>query len=262
MSSRSIISARIQIAFFAVLVLLTMAASLSVDLSKFQERGPARDSLAVLQGISSPGELEGALKQHPSDNVLQLMAKATKVVDNTKAAINQLSARIEPAGLSKDLNFGSASLDEIGSFRRDLKTAEANAAAFLPRYAAILTSEQEQIKIAAVSSHVPKELSDQLLDGVRQRHAKMLNAISKVLTARTDYYRAYDNYVAFLSSELGSFKVVAGQLIFANQGAVERYNAAAQAMTSAGRRVNELETDLKKHDQSLPEEWLRLTAAK
>jgi hypothetical protein len=262
MSSRSVTSARLQIAFFALLVLLTVAASLSIDLSKFQEQGSTREDLATLRGIRSPGDLEGALKQHPSNNILQLMAKAAKVADNTKAAINQLSAQIEPAGLSKELNFGSASPDEIESFRRDLRTAQANASAFLPRYAAILKSEQEQIKSSAISLHVSKEIADQLLDGVAQRHTKTLNAISQILSARADYYRAYDNYIAFLSSELGSFKVVAGHLIFANQGTVERYNAAAQAMTSAGRRVNELETDMKKQDQPLPEEWVRLTTAK
>ena len=82
------------------------------------------------------------------------------------------------------------------------------------------------------------------------------------LSARADYYRAYDKYIALLSSELGSFKVVAGQFIFPLQRTVERYNAAAQAMTSAGRRVAELEADMKKQEKPLPEEWMQLTGAK
>ena len=109
---------------------------------------------------------------------------------------------------------------------------------------------------------LPKEIAGPLLDGLKQRHAKALEAISRTLSARADYYRAYGQYVAFLSSELGSFKVVAGQFIFPLQRTVERYNTAAQAMTSAGKRVTELETDLKRQEQPLPEEWMQLTGGK
>jgi len=262
MSSRSVTSPYIRLAFFSLLALLTVAFSLSIDLSKFQERLSNREGQAILQGISSPEELESALRQHPSNSVLQLMAKATKVADNTKAAIDQMSAQIEPARISKELNFSSVSRDELDSFRRDLKTAEANALAFLPRYAAIFKAEREQIESATISFHVPKEIADQLLEGVAQRQAKTFNAISLILSARADYYRAYDKYIAFLSGELGSFKVVAGQFIFPLQRTVERYNVAAQAMTSAGRRVTELETDMKKLEQPLPEEWIPLTRVK
>ena len=261
MSSRSVTFARILTALFALIILLAVAASLSIDLSKFQERGSTREGQAILQGISSPGELESALRQHPSNNVLQLMAKATGVVDSTKRAINELSAQIEPARLSKEPNFASASPDELESFRRDLRTAEANASAFLPRYAALFKTEHDQIASATISLHVPGEIAKQLLDGVTQRQARTLNAISQILSARADYYRAYDNYIAFMTSQLGSFKNVAGQFVFPDQRSVERYNAAAQAMTSAGRRVNELETAMKKQERPLPEEWIPLTGA-
>ncbi len=239
--------------------MLTVAASLSIDLSKFQERGSSPEGQAILRGISNPGELDNALGQHPSDNVLQLMAKAIKVAANTQAAIDQLSAQIEPPRLSKEPDFGSVSRDELESFRRDLGTAAANASAFLPRYAAILKAEHEQIESATVSLHVPREIADELLHGVTQRQATTLSVISLILSARVDYYRAYDKYITFLSGELGSFKIVAGQFVFPDQRAVERYNVASQAMTSAGKRVNELETDLKKQQQPLPEEWIPLT---
>jgi len=262
MSPRPATSARILIAVFSLLVLLTVAISLSIDLGKFQERVSTREGQAALQGISSPSQLESALKQYPSNNLLRLMAKATGAVNDTKGAIDQLSAQIEPAPLSKELNFSSVSRDELESFRRDLKTAETNAQTFLPRYAAIFKAEHDQIKNATVSLRVPKEIAGQLLDGVTQRQAKALNAISLTLSARADYYRAYDKYIAFLSSELGSFKVVAGQFIFPLQRTVERYNVAAQAMASAGKRVGELESDMKKQEQPLPEEWLQLTGVK
>ena len=255
-------SARILIAVVALLVLLTVAASLSIDLGKYQQRISTQEGQAALRGISNPSELESALKQHPSNNILQLMAKTLKITNDTKAAIDQLSAQIEPPRLSKEPNFGSATRDELDSFRRDLKVAEANTRAFLPRYAAIFKAERAAIEAATVSFHVPKEIASQILDGVAQRHAKTLNAIALTLSARADYYSAYDKYVAFLSSELGSFKVVAGQFIFPLQRTVERYSAAAQAMTSAGKRVSELEADMKKQEKPLPEEWLQLTGVK
>jgi len=262
MSSRSITSARIQIAFFSLLAVATVAISLSIDLSEFQARVSTEEAQAILQGIGSTNQLESALSQHPSNNILQLMSKAIRVTDETKAAIDQLSARIEPARVSKELTFGSASRDELESFRNDLRTAEANALAFLPRYAAIFKAEREQIERATVSFHVPKEIASRLLDGVAQRQAKALDLISLTLSARADYYRAYDKYVAFLTSELGSFKIVGGQFIFPLSRTVERYNVVAQAMTSAGTRAAELEADMKKQERSIPEEWMPLTGVR
>ena len=151
---------------------------------------------------------------------------------------------------------------DLEAFRRDLRTAEANATAFLPRYGAIFKAEHDQVESAALSLHVPKEIASRGLDGLTQRHAKALNAISASLSARADYYHAYEKYVALLSSEFGSFKVVDGHLIFPLQRTFERYNAAAQAMSSAAKRVNDLETDMKKQNPPLPEEWLQLTGAK
>ena len=262
MSSSPFSSTRVRIAFLCLIVMSAAAAYFMTDLSKFQERVSTRQSEASLQGISSPSQLESALRQYPSNNVLQLMAKATKAASDTKGETDKLSAQIEPARLSNEPNFASVSRDELESFRRDLKVAEANAMAFLPRYAAIFKAERGQIESATVSFHVPKEIASQLLDGLAKRHAKTLNAISQILSARADYYRAYDKYIAFLSGEFGSFKVVAGQFIFPLQRTVERYNVAAQAMTSAGKRVAELESDMKKQETPLPEEWLPLTGAK
>jgi hypothetical protein len=262
MPSRFMNSARIVLVLFSLFAVLTVVISLSIDLSKFQEQAASSEDQAILQGIKTPAELDSALRQHPSSSVLQLMATATKVVDGTKAAIDKLSGQIEPAQLSKELNFASVGRDELDSFRRDLKTAEANAQAFLPRYAALFKTEYGQIESAAVSSHVPKQFARQLLEGVTQRQTKTLQAISLVLSARADYYRAYEKYIAFLSGELGSFKIVAGQFIFPLPRTVERYNAAAQAMTSAGGRVNELETGVKKLAQPIPEEWIRWTSAR
>jgi hypothetical protein len=262
MSSNPFSSARVRIAFLLLFILLGVGGYFATDLSKFQQRISTEEGLTALQGITNPRQVEDALRQRPSNKILQLMAKATKATDDTRRAIDRLSAEIEPARLSKEINFGSASRDDIEAFRRDLITAEANTTAFLPRYATILQTERDQIESAARSLHVPKDIAGPILNGLTQRHAKALNTISVLLSARADYYRAYEKYMAFLSSEFGSFKVVGGQFIFPLHRTVERYNAAAQAMTSAARRVTELETDMNKKNQALPEEWIQLTGAK
>jgi hypothetical protein len=262
MSANPASSARVRIAFFTLFVMLAAAGYFATDLSKFQQRISTQEGQAALQGITNPSQIEDALRQHPSNNILRLMAKAAKAADDARRAIDRLSAEIEPAPLSKEINFGSASRNDLEAFRSDLKTAEANAAAFLPRYAAIFKTEHDQVESAALSLHVPKEIASPVLDGLTQRHAKALNAISVTLSARADYYRAYEKYLALLSSEFGSFKVVNGQFIFPIQRTVERYNSVAQAMTSTARRVADLEADMKKQNQPLPEEWMQLTGAK
>jgi hypothetical protein len=262
MSSDPFSSTRVRIAFLSLFVMAATAAYFVPGLSKLQQRMSTREGQATLQEITGPGQLEDALRQQPSNNILRLIATAAKAASDTRGAIDRLSAQIEPAGLSKEINFGSASRDDLEAFRRDLRTAEANAASFLPRYDAMFKAEHDQIASAAVSLHIPKDIANRGLDGLTQRHAKALNAISVSLSARADYYRAYEKYLALLSSEFGSFKVVDGQFIFPLQRTVERYNAAAQAMTSAAKRVNDLETDMKKQSQPLPEEWIQLTGAK
>jgi hypothetical protein len=262
MHSNPFSSTRVRIAFLFLFVMSAAAAYFVPDLGKLQERMSVREGQAILQGITDPSQFEDALRQHPSNNILRLIATAAKAANDTKGAIDRLSAQIEPAGLSKEINVGSASRDDLEALRRDLRTAEANATAFLPRYGAIFKAEHDQIESAALSLRVPKEIASRGLDGLTERHAKALNAISVSLSARADYYHAYEKYVALLSSEFGSFKVVDGHLIFPLQRTFERYNAAAQAMSSAAKRVNDLETDMKKQNPPLPEEWLQLTGAK
>jgi hypothetical protein len=262
MSSNPFSSTRVRIAFLFLFVLLGVGSYFAIDLSKFQQRISTQEDHEILQGIANPSQLEDALRQHPSNGILRLMAKATKAANDARSAIDRLSAQIEPAGLSKEINFGSASRNDLDAFRSNLKTAEANAAAFLPRYIAIFKAEHDQVESAARSLHVPKDIASRVLDGLTQRQAKAVNAISVILSARADYYRAYEKYVALLSSEFGSFNVVNGQFIFPLQRTVERYNAASEAMTAAARRVTDLETDMKKQNQPLPEEWTQLTGAK
>jgi len=86
--------------------------------------------------------------------------------------------------------------------------------------------------------------------------------MSRLLPARTEFYRAYDNYVAVLVREFGTYKIDNGQFVFPFQLAVNRYNAAAQAMTTAAARVDELERERKNLLTSQRERWTQLVSGK
>src|ERR1700760_2542561 len=108
MPARSAKFAIAGIIFISLLAALTVYFSSTIDLSKFQQSVSTQEGLAALQGINNPGALESALKQNPSNNLLRLMARTTKAINDTKVAVDRLSAQIEPARLSKEPDFGSA----------------------------------------------------------------------------------------------------------------------------------------------------------
>jgi len=72
---------------------------------------------------------------------------------------------------------------------------------------------------------------------------------------RAPIYRAYEDYVAVLAGEFGAYKVVNGQFIFPLQRTVDRYNAAAQAMTVAAKRLAELQEERRQLMQSQQQRW-------
>src|SRR6266446_3054202 len=138
---------RIALLFLFFTIVFSVGAWFADDLSRLQDRLSARESQAALQGVSEPAQLDEALRQHPANKFLQMMAMAIKAVT------------------------------------------------------------------------------------------------SRLLPARADYYRAYENYVAVLVREFGAYKVVNGEFIFPFQHVVDRYNVAAEAMTVAAKRVNDLEAE-------------------
>ncbi len=86
-----------------------------------------------------------------------------------------------------------------------------------------------------------KDTISRLLDNIDKRHAEIAGFTSRMLSPRADFYRAYGNYFAVLVGKFGAFKVVKGEFIFPFQRTADRYNAAANAMTVAAKRVAELE---------------------
>src|SRR5713226_1026834 len=253
---------RIAFLFLFFMIVFSVGAYFARDLGKLQESLAARESQAALEAITDPAQIDEALRQYPQNKFLQMMAMAARAANETNAAIEKLSNELEPPAISKAGNLGTASRSDLEALRRDLKTAEANATAFLPRYVAVLKTERDDVEKYALSLHLGKETIRRLLDNIDKRHAEITALTSRMLSARADYYRAYENYVAVLVREFGAYKVVNGEFIFPFQHIVNRYNAAADAMTVAAKRVAELEEERKSQLKSQQEAWLQLVNGK
>jgi hypothetical protein len=238
----------------AVLAISALAVVLS-NFNKLQSRFDVEESKAALQGIASPTEIDAAVKQHPSNKFLQMMSSANKAATDTNVAIEELSDEIEPPALSKNVELVTANRKELEALRADLKTAEANTLAFMSRYKSLLKAERDKIESFALSIHFEKGLVASFLSGVDKRHATSTDYTSKVIMARFDFYRAYQNYVVVLLEEYGSYNAVDGKFSFKLQRTADRFNAAATAMDAAAARMNELETERKKMAQLQQDKW-------
>ena len=125
---------------------------------------------------------------------------ATKAADDANAAIAKLSGEVEPPAISRAGNLFAASRSDLERLGRDLKTAEANATTLMPHAAAVLKAERDDVEKFAASLRLGKDVSSRLLDYIDRRHAEIAALTSSRLTARADFYRAYQNCVAIFSS--------------------------------------------------------------
>ena len=248
---------RVRIAFVSLFVVFSAGAYFVGDLGKLQENISARESRTALQGITDPGRIEEALRRYPSNKFLQMLAMATRAADETSAGTEKVLNEVEPPAISRNINLGAASRADLEALRRDLKTAQANATAFMPRVSALLKTERDNVKKYALTLQVKQDVVAGLLDNIDKRHAEITAHTSKMLPARADYYRAYENYVAVLAGEFGTYKVVDGQFIFPFQRTVDRYNVAANAMTAASKHVAETEVEGKNLRKSGQERWMQ-----
>jgi hypothetical protein len=249
---------RVRIAFlclFVSIAAVSVGAYGLINFDRLQESIAAREDEAVLRGVSDPEGIDEALRQHPSSKLLQLAAMAVKSANETNAAIEKLSNEVEPPGFAKNINLGAAGRGDIEALRRDLKTAEANATTLLPRTVAVFKAERDTVQKYALSLHVDKDIARQLLDSIDQRHAEITAFTSRMLSARAEFYRAYENYVAVLAAEFGNYRVINGEFIFSFQRTVDRYNVAARAMTVAAKHVAELEEEKKSLEKSQQQRW-------
>ena len=256
---------RVWIAFlclFVFIVALSIGAYYLADLGRLQDRIAARESQAAVQGITDPAQIDEALKQQPSNRFLQMVAMAITAANATGAATEKLSSEVEQPAIPADINLGAASRSDLEALRRHLKTAEANALAFMPRYAALLKTERDTVEKNALALHVDKDTIGKLLEAIDKRHAELTDFTSQMMSARAEFYRAYEGYVAVIAGEFGSYKVVDGQFIFPFQRTVDRYDVAAAAMTAAARRVGELEEERKALVTSQQAAWVQFVNGK
>jgi hypothetical protein len=247
---------RVRIAFLSLFVVFAVGAWFVADLGKLQENISTRESRQAVQDITDVGQIEEVFRKHSSSKFLQVIALATRAADETAAAAEKLLNEVAPPAAAREFDFGAASRADLESLGRDLKTAQANAAAFMPRFAALLKSERDSVKTSALWN-LNGDTASALLDNIDKRHAEMTDLMSRLVSARGDFYRAYENYVAVLIGEFGNYKVVGGQLIFPNQRAVERYNVAANGMTAAAKRVAELQEERKTLVKAGQQRWVQ-----
>jgi hypothetical protein len=246
---------RVRIAFLCLFVFILALSVGGYFLSKLQDSVASQESRTALQGITDSQQIDEALRQHPSNKFLKMIAMATKASIETSAAAEKLSNELEPPAISKNINFGTTSRSDLEALRRDLKTAETNATAFMPRYIALIKAERDKVEDYALSLHVGKNTISRFMGVVDKRLEKTTDFTSSMLSARAEYYRAYEKYVAVLAGEFGAYKVVNGEFRFPLQPAANRYNAAAAALTAAAKRVAELEEEKKQLMQSPHEGW-------
>jgi hypothetical protein len=264
MPSDRVAKTRVGIAFFFLFVFMivcSVGARFVVGLGTPPASMAARGSPTASQGIAEPAEIDRALSQKPSNDqkpsnkLSQMMAMATGAANETSSAIEKLLSEVEPPAISNAGNLGAANRSDLEALRRDLKTAEANAATSLPLHIAVLKAERDAVENYALSLHPGKDTISRLLDDVDRRHTAIAAFIARLLAARADLYRAYGNYVAFLIREFGTYKVVQGEFIFPFQHTVDSYNVAAHAMTVAAKRVGELEEERKTLMQAQQQAW-------
>lgn len=248
---------RVRIAFFLLFAFAAVGLYVAIDLGRLRDLVAARESRAALQGITDIKQVDAALAQHPQNKFLRMTAMATRALDETNGKLEKLAGELEPPAIAKVGDLRAASRNDLEALRRDLNTAMSNAASGPQRVAAILKAERDDIEKFATSLQLSKTATKRLLDQIDARHAEITAFASKMLSARADYYRAYQNYVGVLVGEFGAYQVVSGQFVFALPRTVERYNAAAQAMATAAKPLPELDQEQERLLQSQRADWLK-----
>ncbi len=104
---------RIALLFLFFMIVISVGAWFAGDLSRLQDRFSARESQAALQAISDPAQLDEALRQHPQNKFLQMMATATRAANEAGAATEKLTSEIEPPAISKAGNLGALSRSDL-----------------------------------------------------------------------------------------------------------------------------------------------------
>jgi len=213
------------------------------DLAKFQTVNSAKESQTALRGVNDPEQLDRVLKQYPSNIMLKMVALATKDAVEIDAAARRLLNDAEPRDFLKPIDLSAFSRSDLDALRRDLKTAQSNAATVTPRYTALINDARAKLENDARSLNVESGTISEFLTIIDEQHAEMITLASSVVAARAEYYNAYERCVAVLVREFGIYKVTNGEVIFPFESTADSYNRAAAAMDAATKRIAELEDE-------------------
>jgi len=223
----------------------------------------AQEGQATLKDVRTPDQLEKALAKNPSNSFLRFAAHVLKEAQETDRLTQKLSDEIEPPSLAKNIDYAKTTRAELEAYLRDLKTAEANATAAIPRYLALLKDERRRVETFMQSLQIDKGAVRDALSGIDKRHTRTADLGSKMLTARADLYRSLGNQFAILVEQFGNYKVDAnGRIIFSSQQTADRYNAASSEFDTAAKRLSELQEGLKRFAQFQQEGWERFISSK
>jgi len=231
--------------------------------SKLIDSIDARRGMKELSAVQDPSQIEQALKKNPSNTFLQLMAGAARLAQDTDRATAELLAEIEPPALSKDIDFATATRADLQAYRSNLRIAETNAAAAMPRLAPLAKKERDDVESLSRSLNVSDDLRRNLLAGVDKRQARFLAFTSKMMSARAELYGALGKYITVLVEQYGHYTVGPnGEYQFQDSSVVVPFNVAANAVKVAARRVAELDVEGKQLTKSQQEGWERFRSMK
>ena len=209
------------------------------------------ESRVVLPAAPTPEQpKQEAARQDPAIVLSQLTEKAAQAAAATDALALKLWAAIEPPSMQTP-NYATASRSDLEGYFLDLETAEANAAAAQPQYAALLKAERELIDEAARSSGLAESDWSGLLASVDERHRAALELASRMLQARGDFYRALQRMLAVVIDQFGKYKVGAdGQIQLSSKVATDRMVAAAEQVSAADKALERIEEQMMKARQA------------
>ena len=237
-------SGRLPLILIGVFAIACLVALLFLgDLARYQEAGMVEESRAALLDVNDYQRLDQALKQHPANRILKLVALANDEAAAVDAAARKLLDDAAPATLAKPLDLTAASRSDLDALRRDLKTAESNTATVKSRTDALIKAKRDELERSARSLGIESNTVTRFMAAIDEQHTEIAALAAKALAAQSEYYGAYEKCAAVLVREFGSYKVTNGQIIFRLQPTADSYNAASGAMAAAQKQMADLEDE-------------------
>jgi hypothetical protein len=234
------------ISLFAVLLIGCAAAIYWIgDLTKFQEVVSAKESQAALRDLNDPGQIEAALARYPSNKFLKLMALARKASLGVDAGIDTLLNEEGPKNLdpSKPIDLGALARGDLEALEKDLKAAQGRTSTEKDRCVGLIKAERDKLARDARALGLGDDTVAAFMAIIDDQNGQTLDLVAKMLAARDDYYRGYEQRVALLRREFGIYRVTNGQIIFPFPSTADSYNRAAAAMAAATNQMAELERE-------------------